>query len=144
MSENIENSALTRADVEQLIQEAGSSANLDLSGENLVNFDTYLQALFTATLLNSNKVKQMLSAITFTDAKRPYTKDILMRIDLGRIAQQTTFQEISEFWLDQNYKTETEISENDFDNYRAWLLDTDRNLDPNYNGYKQLVLSLDS
>ena len=45
-------------------------------------------AAYTLILLNSEKAKKLLQAITFSDAKRTFTKDILMRIDILKLATQ--------------------------------------------------------
>lgn len=54
----------------------------------LLGFDNLEFATYTLILLNSSKTKEFLQAITFPDAKRTFTKDILMRIDLMKIAMQ--------------------------------------------------------
>ena len=53
----------------------------------LIGFDKLEFAVYTLILLNSDKSKQFLQAITFADAKRRFTKDILMRIDLLELAE---------------------------------------------------------
>jgi hypothetical protein len=53
-----------------------------------LGFDNIEFATYTAILLNSDKTKKLLQAITFPDAKRTFTKDILMRIDLYKLAIQ--------------------------------------------------------
>ena len=53
-------------------------------------------AAYTFILLNSDKTKAFLQSITFSDAKRTFTKDILMRIDLYSLALQ-----ISEIYIKQ-------------------------------------------
>ena len=52
-----------------------------------VGFDKIEFAVFALILLNSEKAKHLLQAITFVDAKRVFTKDILMRIDLLTLAK---------------------------------------------------------
>lgn len=54
----------------------------------LLGFDSLEYAAYTTILLNSDKTKELLQAITFSDAKRTFTKDILMRIDLYKLALQ--------------------------------------------------------
>lgn len=61
-----------------------------------LGFDDYNYALITLKLLNSNKVQDYLKSIVFFDAKRPITKDILMRLDIKNIALETTYSEIDE------------------------------------------------
>ena len=52
----------------------------------LLGFDKIEYAVYVLILLNSNKSMQFLQSITFTDAKRTFTKDVLMRIDLLKLA----------------------------------------------------------
>lgn len=54
----------------------------------LLSFDNLEFAAYTTILLNSDQTKELLQAITFSDAKRTFTKDILMRIDLYKLAIQ--------------------------------------------------------
>lgn len=54
----------------------------------LLGFEKLEFAAYTLVLLNSNKSKELLQAITFSDAKRTFTKDILMRIDILKLALQ--------------------------------------------------------
>jgi hypothetical protein len=91
-----------------------------------LGFDTYLDALFTASLLNSPIVKRFLRSIVFTDAKRPYTKEALMRIDLSRAACQLSFHALRTCWADIGYKPRITVVEADFDEYKKRLSLTDR------------------
>ena len=50
-------------------------------------FPTYDTAYVAMLILNSTRVQQFLSAIAFMDAKRPYTKKVLDRIDFNKILQ---------------------------------------------------------
>jgi hypothetical protein len=43
--------------------------------------------LFNFKLLNSDTTAQFLQSVTFPDAKRTFTKDVLMRIDLLELAK---------------------------------------------------------
>ena len=54
----------------------------------LLGFNELEFAAYTLILLNSDKTKEFLQAITFPDAKRIFTKDILMRIDIFKLAMQ--------------------------------------------------------
>lgn len=53
----------------------------------MLGFDKLEFAVYSLILLNSEITMQFLQSITFTDSKRPFTKDILMRIDLLELAQ---------------------------------------------------------
>jgi len=54
----------------------------------LLGFDSLEFAAYTLVLLNSDKSKEFLQSITFPDAKRTFTKDILMRIDILKLSLQ--------------------------------------------------------
>ncbi len=51
-----------------------------------LSFNSLDFAVYTLILLNSKKTKEFLKAITFSDAKRTFTKEVLMRIDLYKLA----------------------------------------------------------
>ena len=65
-----------------------------------IGFDTLEQAEYVWKLLNTDIVADFLKSISFKDSKRMITKDILMRIDLIKVAQlrgeTTTFYENTE------------------------------------------------
>lgn len=54
-----------------------------------IGFDNLKFAVIIAYLLNSDKCIKFLESITFRDAKRVYTKDILMRINLKKLLENT-------------------------------------------------------
>lgn len=54
----------------------------------LIGFDKIEYAVYALILLNSETTVQFLQSVTFTDAKRTFTKDVLMRIDLLELARQ--------------------------------------------------------
>jgi len=53
----------------------------------LIGFDKIEFAVYALILLNSDTTMQFLQSITFADAKRTFTKDVLMRIDLLELAK---------------------------------------------------------
>lgn len=57
-------------------------------------FPTYDSAYTAMLLLNSDRVQQFLSTVAFLDAKRPYTKKVLERIDFFKIVQSVNVSEI--------------------------------------------------
>jgi len=59
-----------------------------------LGFDNISEALIVWAILNSKYVQQLLASLAFRDAKRPYTKELLMRISLENIANDITFDEI--------------------------------------------------
>ena len=69
----------------------------------LLGFDNLEFAVYTLLLLNSETNVEFLQSITFSDAKRTFTKEVLMRIDLLKLTEnieiselQTTLNEINE------------------------------------------------
>lgn len=59
-----------------------------------LSFDNYSNAYTCMLLLNSPKVQDFLLSISFQDAKRPYTKKILQRLDLNKCIEKITFDEL--------------------------------------------------
>ncbi len=84
-------------------------------------FDNYLDALFTALLLNSPLVKRFLKSIVFVDAKRPYTKEVLMRLNLTEAAARLTFDTLQGFWSEIGYQPREAVTESDFREYKERL-----------------------
>jgi hypothetical protein len=60
-----------------------------------LGFDDQLQSVFAFLILNSEPAQKLLRSLTFLDSKRPYTKDVLMRIDLFKIAKHLGFDNVS-------------------------------------------------
>jgi len=54
----------------------------------MLGFDRLDCAVYTLILLNSEQTKEFLQSITFKDSKRMFTKDVLKRIDLSKLASQ--------------------------------------------------------
>ncbi len=61
-------------------------------------FERFEMAFFTWILLNFDITKEFLNSIVFLDAKRPYTKKILMRINFSQLIRLTTYQELKKFY----------------------------------------------
>ncbi len=81
-------------------------------------FDSLTDAIFTWILLNHPSTTQFLGSIVFVDAKRPYTKDKLMRVNLERVASALGFETLSAFYQGALKKhLEYEFSQDDFDRY---------------------------
>lgn len=59
-----------------------------------LGFDSLSESIFVWAILNNERVQQLLAALTFLDAKRPYTKDILMRISIDKVAENISYNEI--------------------------------------------------
>ncbi len=61
-----------------------------------IGFDNKEFAQITQFLLNKQETQDFIQSISFEDSKRKITKDLLMRIDLSKIAQKTDFEQINE------------------------------------------------
>ncbi|MCI5587161.1 MAG: hypothetical protein MR384_04655 [Lachnospiraceae bacterium] len=59
-----------------------------------LSFDNYSDAYTCMLLLNSNRVRAFLLSISFQDAKRPYTKKVLQRLDLKKCIEEIKFEEL--------------------------------------------------
>jgi len=82
-----------------------------------IGFDNLDFAAYTAILLNSEQTKELLRSITFSDAKRTFTKDILMRIDLNKLAHQFSEKDLR-YEIDcLNNNFNLQISLNKWDDY---------------------------
>jgi len=65
-----------------------------------LGFDDQSQSVFALLILNSESAQKLLRSLTFLDSKRPYTKDILMRIDLFKVAKHLGFDPVRRGRLD--------------------------------------------
>ncbi|HCK98686.1 MAG TPA: hypothetical protein DHW42_01075 [Candidatus Marinimicrobia bacterium] len=61
-----------------------------------IGFDNIEFSVYATILLNLSQTKEFLQSITFPDAKRVFTKDILMRIDLFKLAINCPMRNIEE------------------------------------------------
>ena len=61
-----------------------------------ISFPTYETAYTAMLLLNSDKVQSYISSIAFLDAKRPYTKKVLEKINFHAITQTLSTEDIFE------------------------------------------------
>lgn len=59
-----------------------------------LSFDDYDTAYVTMLVLNSWLVKNFLKSIVFVDAKRPYTKKILKRVDIVKALEILSFEDL--------------------------------------------------
>jgi len=71
-----------------------------------IGFDKIEFAVYTVILLNSKTTEEFLKSITFSDAKRTFTKDILMRINILKLASIISKQEIEQqlIYLNDKYR----------------------------------------
>lgn len=82
-----------------------------------IGFDLIEYAVYSIILLNSKITEEFLRSITFSDAKRVFTKDLLMRLDLNKLAQLITKQEIEEQIILLNDKYNLNINFSKWDNF---------------------------
>ncbi len=86
-----------------------------------LSFDNIKYALFALAALNSQKVKDFLDSIVFIDAKRPYTKEVLMRIDLLKAIQSLGYKGVLDYLKNNNLSFE-KVTEQNFVNFIDYLL----------------------
>lgn len=83
-----------------------------------LSFDKYSDAYTCMLLLNSSRVQEFLLSISFQDAKRPYTKKVLQRLDFTKCIELITFEELVNAEKELNLpKTITEDMYTKFGNY---------------------------
>ena len=67
-----------------------------------LSFNSIYDAAVVWLLLKSKQVKGFLNAIIFSEAKRPFTKEILQRLDLNKINKVVTNDEFTNLLLQSN------------------------------------------
>lgn len=82
-------------------------------------FDNFDMAYVAMLLLNSEKVQCFLKKIAFLDAKRPYTKKVLERIDFNKIATLLTVDELSK--TEQKLKLSEYFNASMYDDFKSLL-----------------------
>ena len=80
-----------------------------------LSFDDVSSAAITLAMLNHPICNSFLKAIAFLDSKRPYTKEILQRIDLGKLSEFVDFQYINDYIGSQ--PIECSLTETDYISY---------------------------
>ena len=80
-----------------------------------LSFDNFIYAQICTILFNSNPVKEFLKSLAFPNAKRPYTKDILMRIDLNEICKYIDYKNLIAYAKVLNI--ENSITRNDYSEF---------------------------
>ena len=91
-----------------------------------MSFDDVKTAIISLALLNSTTCLLFLKSIAFTDSKRPYTKEVLQRIDLEKLSEITSFDEILDF--KKSLSVKCNITESDYAKYRMSLNDAQMTL----------------
>ena len=84
-----------------------------------LSFDNLVHAVITTALLNSEANIGFLKSIAFLDSKRPYTKDILRRIDFAKLAELIDYAYIADFI--RSMSGNHAVSEDDYQKYRQTL-----------------------
>ncbi|MCP5101905.1 MAG: N-6 DNA methylase [bacterium] len=91
-----------------------------------LGFDVLSDALYTYTLLNNPTTQELLRSLVFLDSKRAYTKDLLMRIDLVKIALSISLSEIEIKVKRTMAEFENEITEETWDRYLRSISQNER------------------
>lgn len=86
-----------------------------------LGFDNLEFAVYTTILLNSNQAKEFLESITFPDAKRTFTKDVLMRINLERLAELFSLQNLETEIKSLNKKYNLNVGLLNWHNYQKQI-----------------------
>lgn len=84
----------------------------------LLGFDSLGQAAVALGLLNSQPVQDFLKSIVFSDSKRPYTKEILMRIDLKKVASLVSAKFVRSY-LSKLEGADLDFEEADFESFSS-------------------------
>jgi len=82
-----------------------------------IGFDTIEFALYSLMLLNSKITMLFLQSVTFSDAKRVFTKDVLMRINLLEVAMTFSKKELQTELQILNEKYQLHVTLNLWDSY---------------------------
>jgi hypothetical protein len=91
-----------------------------------LSFKDFNSALYTWILLNTDVVRKLLSSIVFLDSKRPYTKEVLMRIDILQLAESIEFDALVNVYQEHlSSGVEYKLNERDFLRFRNSLRSAD-------------------
>ncbi len=82
-----------------------------------IGFDTIEFAIYSLVLLNSEMTMRFLQSITFSDAKRTFTKDVLMRINLLEVATRFNKNELQADLKILNDKYQLDVTLDAWDSY---------------------------
>lgn len=82
-----------------------------------IGFDRIEYAVYAIILLNSKTTEAFLKSISFSDAKRVFTKDLLMRLDLLNLANLISRTEIEEQIIFFNDKYSLDINLSQWDSF---------------------------
>jgi len=76
----------------------------------LIGFEKVEFAVYSLILLNSDTTVQFLQSVTFSDAKRTFTKDVLMRINLLELGRMIDKQYLADELIKLNEKYKVNLS----------------------------------
>lgn len=80
-----------------------------------ISFDDYDSAYITMLILNSMLVQDFLKSIVLIDSKRPYTKKVLKRIDIGKTLERITINDLID--TEKDLKLDRYITRDKFEKY---------------------------
>lgn len=84
-----------------------------------LSFDNYDLAYIAMICLNSIPVQEFLKNIAFLDAKRPFTKKILQRIDFKKVVEFLTIEDLIQTEADLGLKAY--VTEEIYDNFKVFV-----------------------
>lgn len=87
-----------------------------------LSFNDFKIAFFTWLLLNMDDFKNFLLSISFLTSKRPYTKEVLMRVDIPTLARSKSYEDIRMFYEnDLLQEINYNFTEDDYLEYTTYL-----------------------
>jgi len=89
-----------------------------------LGFESYKDALFVCSALNSKPVQDFIKSLVFLDSKRPYKKDLLMRIDLRAAFRYLTFEMLTDVWNMNCYQPSVDCTREDYDDFLNRLFES--------------------
>ncbi|NHJ31748.1 MAG: hypothetical protein FK732_02690 [Asgard group archaeon] len=87
-----------------------------------LSFQKYKDALFTCSVLNCNELIDFLESIVFVDSKRPFTKEILMRVNLVRLVKNSEFSSLNEIWKRNDFTPKIKTTISDYKDYQKKII----------------------
>ncbi|MFA9214954.1 MAG: hypothetical protein ACEQSR_14125 [Candidatus Methylacidiphilales bacterium] len=93
----------------------------------MLGFDRLEFAAYTLILLNSETTMMFLKSITFSDAKRTFTKDVLMRIDLSKLIEKANKKDLQNELTKLNEKYNLTLTLNLWDSFLVEMIPANSN-----------------
>lgn len=84
-----------------------------------ISFDNYNDAYVCMVLLNTNYVQDFLYSISFQDAKRPYTKKVLQRLDFKKVVESISVHKLEE--TEKNLKLKKYLNQNMYNQFKKLI-----------------------